>query len=68
VEMARSLPFEVVLWTAQNIWALLHHSAFEQVKLGGRAEVKDAAAWTEKFLALGEQLQMHIAGVQATAG
>jgi alpha-amylase/alpha-mannosidase (GH57 family) len=69
VEMARNLPFDVVLWAAQNIWAKLHHSAFEELKSGVVPETEDAIAWTEHFLALGEKLQMQVAGgVQTTVG
>jgi hypothetical protein len=69
VELARSLPFEVVLWAAQNIWAKLHHSTFEELRRGVHPETEDAVAWTEHFLALGEKLQMQVAGgVHTTAG
>lgn len=69
VELAQSLPFKVVLWTAQNTWAKLHRSAIEELKSDARAETIDVASWTQHFLALGEKLQIQVGnGVHATAG
>ena len=58
VSLARSLPFEVVLWTAQNIWTGMRHGAFEAI--AKRAESGDRAAfeWVDRFLAMGEQLTL----------
>ncbi len=31
VEMARSLPFEVILWTAQNVWSEMRRTVYQEV-------------------------------------
>ena len=55
VDMARALPFEVVLWTAQNVWFQTRQSVLAD-NGGGEAE-----AWHRHFLALGEKLGFNVA-------
>jgi len=51
------LPFQVNLWKPQNIYDQLFAKVFPEMK--NRSDEK-SKAWTEKFLALGEQLGFHI--------
>ena len=48
------LPLRVNLWKAQNIYDQLREKVFPEFKY------EKSAAWTEKFLTLGEQLGFHI--------
>ncbi len=49
VGLARSLPFEVQLWNAQNVW--------HDLLLNLYPKLRDSAEWSEAFRALGRQLQ-----------
>jgi hypothetical protein len=60
VEMAGSLPFEVVLWTPQNTWAKLRRIVLQEPTLGLDFFLQDASAWRQEFIALGKKLQMHV--------
>jgi len=51
VALARTLPFEVDLWKAQNVYYQLQESEYPQ-----RLEHQE---WTQPFLRLGERLGMH---------
>jgi len=69
IQMAHSLPFEVVLWTAQNAWSKIHRRVFEEMREGARPETEDGNTWVQHFLSLGERLQMRVRdGVHAHAG
>ncbi len=58
--LARSLPFAVELWNAQNIFFELQQSAWPESR--GRAEQgdSDAAQWVSAFRALGERLSVFV--------
>ena len=58
VDMAHSLPFEVVLWTAQNIWSDVRRSMTEV------EQEEEGERWRRHFLSLGEKLQFRVAGQQ----
>ena len=51
VALARSLPFEVDLWKAQNVYYQLRQTEFSQRQ--------DQPEWLQPFLSLGERLGMH---------
>jgi len=71
VEMALALPFEVVLWTPQNVWSELRRTVFQEIGARGRRGEEEAGVWVQHFLALGEKLQIRATGatqVQAHAG
>ena len=61
VDMARSLPFEVVLWTPQNVWWEVSRSSLEQNRKRAQDGDQEARAWVQHFLALGEKLQVRVA-------
>lgn len=65
--MARSLPFEVVLWHVQNIYYGLMKSQYrrscDQAARGEAASVR----WVERFRSLGEKLRVRV-DEQAAAG
>ncbi len=48
VGLAHSLPFEVQLWNAQNVW--------HELRLGYYTAMRESADWSEKFRELGRQL------------
>ena len=59
--MARSLPFEVGLWSPQNLWAEVRRNAFgKQVRREQEGE-EAARSWVQHFLSLGDKLKVHIA-------
>ena len=60
VEMARSLPFEVVLWTPQNAWSDVRRTGFAEFSRREQEGDAEARAWMQDFLALGEKLKVHI--------
>jgi len=60
VGLARTLPFEVVLWTAQNLWYELSQTAREKFAGLAQAGDEDARKWAENFDALGEKLAIRM--------
>ena len=60
VSLARTLPFEVVLWTAQNLWYELSQTAREKFAGLAQAGDEDARKWAENFDALGEKLAIRM--------
>jgi hypothetical protein len=56
IELARSLPFEVSLWCAQNAYYEAMQRSYPEVR--GRADrgEEDARTWVSEFLPLGEKL------------
>jgi alpha-amylase/alpha-mannosidase (GH57 family) len=65
--MARTLPFEVTVWRAQNnYYAMMHRYLAEMKK---RADSGDAAAreWVDRFVALGRSLSMKVEMPEAAA-
>ncbi len=63
VDMARSLPFEVVLWTPQNVWWDVRRNFFEERNQRAQQGDERCRAWVQHFTSLGEKLQ-----VRATEG
>jgi alpha-amylase/alpha-mannosidase (GH57 family) len=60
IEVARSLPFEVLLWTPQNVWSEVHRTAFAERSRRSQEGDEDARSWVRHFLSLGEKLKVHI--------
>jgi alpha-amylase/alpha-mannosidase (GH57 family) len=58
IGMARALPFEVVFWTAQNVWAEVRRTVFPEVALAGQEGDERARAWLQRFQSLGERLSV----------
>jgi alpha-amylase/alpha-mannosidase (GH57 family) len=56
IELARSLPFEVSLWSAQNAYYEAMQRSYPEMR--GRADhaEEDARIWVSEFFALGEKL------------
>jgi len=60
VALARSLPFEVAMWTAQNIWCQMRRTAFDEFARRREQGEPDARAWIEHFKSLGEKLAVRV--------
>jgi hypothetical protein len=60
VALARSLPFEVVLWSAQNLWYELSRTSKEEFASGAQGGDEGAREWVEKFHKLGEKLAIRM--------
>jgi hypothetical protein len=60
VDLARSLPFEVVLWAPQNVWSEVRRSAFEERNKRAQQGDKDSRSWVQHFMSLGEKLQVRV--------
>jgi hypothetical protein len=58
IDMARALPFDVVLWTAQNAWSEVRRTVFEELSQGGRQGEEQAGSWVQHFRSLGEKLEV----------
>jgi alpha-amylase/alpha-mannosidase (GH57 family) len=58
VELARSLPFWVDLWKAQNVYYEILQSAFPKLQKQAREGSKTEPDWVKEFLALGELLMV----------
>ncbi len=56
LELARSLPFEVILWSAQNTWFEIRRTVFADVSKCAEGGDAGAASWIEQFKSLGEKL------------
>src|SRR5262249_17866931 len=61
IDVARSLPFPVNLWTAQNIYFELRNTAFAEMQKRGTTGDEAAHRWLETFVALGDKLHIHVA-------
>ena len=59
VHLARSLPFEVVLWSAQNAWFDIKRTAIDELAARNDAE-GDAHVLIEQFRQLGEELRISV--------
>jgi alpha-amylase/alpha-mannosidase (GH57 family) len=71
IEMARALPFEVVLWTAQNVWLDIRRAVFDEFVQRELQGDEEAVAWLRHFRSLGEKLEVLVADnvkVQTQAG
>jgi alpha-amylase/alpha-mannosidase (GH57 family) len=62
VEMARSLPFEVLLWTPQNVWLEVRRGAFEERNRRAREGDEESRNWVQHFTSLGEKLTVRATG------
>jgi alpha-amylase/alpha-mannosidase (GH57 family) len=68
VEMARSMPFEVFLWTAQNVWSHVYRSVFEEFSRREQEGDEQARSWVRDFQSLGDKLRVRLPSrVQAQA-
>jgi alpha-amylase/alpha-mannosidase (GH57 family) len=63
IEMARSLSFAVVLWTAQNMWSEVRRTIYEEVSQRGQQGDAEAACWLQHFRSLGEKLGIEVANL-----
>ncbi len=57
-ELARSLPFWVDLWKAQNVYYEILQSAFPKLQKQAREGGKTDPQWVKEFLALGDLLMV----------
>jgi hypothetical protein len=62
IDLALSMPFGVDLTRAQNIYYALAHAALAGVRARAAAGDNAAAAWVERFMALGEKLRVRVPG------
>ena len=62
IETARKLPFDVVLWTAQNVWAAMRRTIYQQVSQRGQEGDEEARSWLHHFRSLGEKLGVRVNG------
>jgi alpha-amylase/alpha-mannosidase (GH57 family) len=58
--LARSLPFDVNLWTAQNVHYELLQTLYPAFKERAAQGDKTAQAWISHFVALGEELRVRV--------
>jgi alpha-amylase/alpha-mannosidase (GH57 family) len=58
--LARSLPFEVVLWRPQNIWFEMRRTVLDEFAQRAAAGDAAAATWVERFRRLGESLMAQV--------
>ncbi|MCL6507109.1 MAG: DUF3536 domain-containing protein, partial [Bryobacteraceae bacterium] len=62
VGLARSLPFSVNLWTAQNLFWEVLQSVFPAMEQRARAGDADSARWLALFRKLGDNLLVRVPG------
>lgn len=62
VGLARSLPFNVNLWSAQNVFWETLQTVYPAMQQRAAAGDTDAAKWTEQFRKLGENLLVRVPG------
>jgi hypothetical protein len=60
LEMARSLPFETVLWSLQNAWVEVRRNTLEEQLRREQDGDEDARSWVQHFLSLGDKLKVLI--------
>jgi hypothetical protein len=60
VGLARSLPFEAVLWRVQNAFYTLMRSELADMECQARDGSEEAGQWVERFRALGEKLSVRV--------
>jgi alpha-amylase/alpha-mannosidase (GH57 family) len=60
VDLARSFPFEVRLWTAQNCYYEILQTCFADYREKAKAGDKGLQEWVEKFTSLGEKLRVRV--------
>jgi hypothetical protein len=59
VTLARSLPFSVDLWKAQNVFYEVLQAFYPELRESANGQ-DEQRAWTEQFVALGEQLAVRV--------
>jgi|SRR5579862_835443 len=67
IRMTAILPFEVVLWTAQNVWWEVRRTVYREVSRRAQEGDEESRSWLQRFRSLGEALGVGFNGV-ATAG
>jgi hypothetical protein len=60
VGLARSLPFEVNLWKAQNVYYDILQTTYPFLHRRAGYQDPDAEAWVARFRALGDQLKVQL--------
>jgi alpha-amylase/alpha-mannosidase (GH57 family) len=71
IGMTRTLPFEVVYWTAQNVWSEVRRSVYPGMSRAAQDGSEEAQAWVQHFITLGDNLKVRVtegAMVQAQIG
>ncbi len=64
VDLSRMLPFEVNLWSSQNLyWEMLQNVYPEYVTLAGLGE-PEAVEWVQQFRQLGENLWIQLPALE----
>jgi alpha-amylase/alpha-mannosidase (GH57 family) len=60
VKLARSLPFTVNLWKAQNLYYEMLRTTYPELQKKAEQGGKAARKWVTQFVSLGEQLSMRV--------
>jgi alpha-amylase/alpha-mannosidase (GH57 family) len=60
IALAHSLPFEINLWKAQNIYSEMLETVFPKVHPQTEKRLEVEGGWREKFLELGQELRFFI--------
>ncbi|HSA94168.1 MAG TPA: DUF3536 domain-containing protein [Terriglobales bacterium] len=60
VDLAQSLPFEVNLWLAQNLYYEVMRETYPTLRDRAEAGDEDARPWVERFRGLGERLRIRV--------
>jgi hypothetical protein len=58
VDLARTLPFWIDLWNAQNVYYEVLQAAYPRLQAEGFGKKADGREWTREFLALGDLLKV----------
>jgi transposase len=58
--LARTLPFEVVLWKPQNVWFEMRRTAYEAFSKRAAAGDAQAEDWIQRFRRVGENLSAQV--------
>jgi alpha-amylase/alpha-mannosidase (GH57 family) len=60
VEVVHALPFEVDIWSVQNVYYHMMQTMLEERRGRAAAGDADARQWVERFVALGEKLRVRV--------
>jgi hypothetical protein len=60
IEMARTLPFETVLWAPQNVWVAVRRNVLADQFRREQQGDEEARSWVQHFLSLGDKLKVHV--------
>jgi hypothetical protein len=58
--VSRTLPFDVSIWAAQNVYYDVHAATMPEMKSRSQHGDTRARRWIEQFQALGEQLRFRV--------